>query len=124
MQREPIAYAQTPTKYIITIAGAALGGPLVPDGGSGRHRLTGRGPDPRSIACLADWCEQRGLLLAELQTSGGTLQALLELVAGGTRRRSTISVVPCDVRARRRRPSTMAMSSRSSPGLAANERPW
>jgi ABC-2 type transport system ATP-binding protein len=63
--------------------GAALGGTLGPDGGSGRHRLAGPGPDPRSIAYLADWCEQRGLLLAELQTSGGTLEErFLELVAG------------------------------------------
>jgi ABC-2 type transport system ATP-binding protein len=63
--------------------GAALGGSLGPDGGPGRHRLTGRGPDPRSIAYLADWCEQRGLLLAELQTSGGTLEErFLELITG------------------------------------------
>jgi ABC-2 type transport system ATP-binding protein len=63
--------------------GAALGGTLGPDGGPGRHRLAGRGPDPRSIAYLADWCEQRGLLLAELQTSGGTLEErFLELIAG------------------------------------------
>jgi len=62
--------------------GAALGGTLAPDGAPGRHRLAGRAPDPRSIAYLADWCEQRGLLLAELQTSGGTLEErFLELIA-------------------------------------------
>jgi ABC-2 type transport system ATP-binding protein len=61
--------------------GAALGGMLEPDGTPGRYRLPGRVPDPRSIAFLADWCEQRGLLLAELQTSGGTLEdRFLELI--------------------------------------------
>ena len=63
--------------------GAALGGTLGPDGGPGRHRLAGHAPDPRAIAYLADWCEQRGLFLAELQTSGGTLEErFLELIAG------------------------------------------
>ena len=62
--------------------GQALGGTLEPDGGPGRHRLAGRAPDPRAIAFLADWCEQHGLLLAELQTSGGTLEErFLELIA-------------------------------------------
>ncbi len=62
--------------------GAALGGTLVPDGAPGRHRLAGNPPDPRSIAYLAEWCEERGLLLAELQTSGGTLEErFLELIA-------------------------------------------
>ena len=61
--------------------GAALGGTLDPDGAPGRLRLGGRAPAPRVIAYLADWCEQRGLLLAELQTSGGTLEErFLELI--------------------------------------------
>jgi ABC-2 type transport system ATP-binding protein len=64
--------------------GEALGGTLEPDGGPGRHRLAGRAPDPRAIAFLADWCEQRGLLLAELRTSGSTLEErFLELIAEG-----------------------------------------
>ena len=64
--------------------GQALGGTLEPDGGPGRHRLAGRAPDPRAIAFLADWCEQRGLLLAELRTSGSTLEErFLELIAEG-----------------------------------------
>jgi hypothetical protein len=63
--------------------GTSLGGILEPDGGPGRFRLAGHEPDPRSIAYLADWCEQRGLLLAELRTSGSTLEErFLELVAG------------------------------------------
>jgi ABC-2 type transport system ATP-binding protein len=64
--------------------GEALGGSLGPDGGPGRYRLAGRAPDPRAVAYLADWCEQRGLLVAELQTSGGTLEErFLELIAAG-----------------------------------------
>ena len=63
--------------------GTALGGILEPDGGPGRLRLAGHEPDPRSIAYLAHWCAQRGLLLAELRTSGSTLEErFLELVAG------------------------------------------
>jgi ABC-2 type transport system ATP-binding protein len=62
--------------------GTALGGTLAPDGAPGRHRLAGRAPDPRAIAYLADWCEERGLLLTELQTSGGTLEErFLELIS-------------------------------------------
>jgi len=77
--------------------GAALGGTLGPDGGPGRHRLAGRGPDPRSIAYLADWCEQRGLLLAELQTSGGTLEErFLELIAGSRNDATSAASLPDD----------------------------
>jgi ABC-2 type transport system ATP-binding protein len=73
--------------------GAALGGSLGPDGAPGRHRLAGRAPDPRAIAYLADWCEQRGLLIAELQTTGGTLEErFLELIAGS--RDEAVSPVP------------------------------
>jgi ABC-2 type transport system ATP-binding protein len=62
--------------------GAALGGTVLPDGAPGHHRLAGSAPDPRAIAYPADWCEQRGLLLAELHTSGGTLEErFLELIA-------------------------------------------
>jgi ABC-2 type transport system ATP-binding protein len=62
--------------------GAALGGVIEPDGSSGRHRLAGRAPDPRGIAALAAWCAERGLLLAELRTTAGTLEErFLELIA-------------------------------------------
>ncbi len=62
--------------------GAALGGTIEDDGQAGRHRLAGREPDPRAVAVLADWCAERGLLLAELRTTGGTLEErFLELIA-------------------------------------------
>ena len=62
--------------------GAALGGTIEDDGSAGRHRLAGREPDPRAVAVLAAWCAERGLLLAELRTTGGTLEErFLELIA-------------------------------------------
>ncbi len=54
--------------------GAALGGTIEDDGSAGHHRLAGREPDPRVVAALAAWCAERGLLLAELRTTGGTLE--------------------------------------------------
>jgi ABC-2 type transport system ATP-binding protein len=62
--------------------GGALGGTLEADGSAGRHRLAGRAPEPATVATLASWCAARGLLLAELRTSGGTLEErFLELIA-------------------------------------------
>jgi len=62
--------------------GAALGGTIEADGSHGHHRLAGRTPDPGTVAALASWCAQRDLLLAELRTSGGTLEErFLELIA-------------------------------------------
>ena len=62
--------------------GAALGGAIEDDGSAGRHRLAGRQPDPRAVAVLAAWCAERGLLIAELRTTGGTLEErFLELIA-------------------------------------------
>ncbi len=59
-----------------------LGGPIEADGAAGRHRLAGRAPDPATVAALASWCDGRGLLLAELRTTGGTLEErFLELLA-------------------------------------------
>ncbi|HSW41089.1 MAG TPA: ABC transporter ATP-binding protein [Patescibacteria group bacterium] len=62
--------------------GAALGGTIENDGAAGRQRLAGREPDPRAVAILAAWCAERGLLLAEMRTTGGTLEErFLELIA-------------------------------------------
>jgi ABC-2 type transport system ATP-binding protein len=62
--------------------GAALDGTIEDDGSAGRHRLAGREPDPRAVAILATWCAERGLLVAELRTTGGTLEErFLELIA-------------------------------------------
>ena len=67
---------------ILAGLGAALGGTIEDDGAAGRHRLAGREPDPRAVAVLADWCAEHGLLLAEMRTTGGTLEErFLELIA-------------------------------------------
>jgi len=61
--------------------GVALGGTIEEDGAASRHRLAGRAPDPGAVAVLAAWCAERGLLLAELRTGGGTLEErFLELI--------------------------------------------
>jgi ABC-2 type transport system ATP-binding protein len=61
---------------------AALGGSLDADGAAGRYRLAGRAPDPDLVARLAAWCAARGLLVAELRTTGGSLEEwFLELIA-------------------------------------------
>jgi len=61
--------------------GVALGGTLHDDGMAGRYRLVGRAPDPALVATLAAWAAERGLLLAEVRTTGGSLEErFLELV--------------------------------------------
>ncbi len=61
---------------------AVLGGSLERDGSIGHYRLAGAVPGPATVASLAAWCAERGLLLAELRTSGGTLEErFLELIA-------------------------------------------
>jgi len=47
---------------------------LVDDGGPGRYRLDGRDSSPALVATLTGWCAERGLLIAELRTSGATLE--------------------------------------------------
>ena len=62
--------------------GRELGGTIEADGSPGRYRLAGREPDPGVVALLASWCAARGMLLAELRTTGGTLEErFLELIA-------------------------------------------
>jgi len=62
--------------------GAALHGTLESDGTPGRYRLAGRAPDPALVATLATWAAERGLLLDEVRTSGGTLEErFLQLVS-------------------------------------------
>jgi ABC-2 type transport system ATP-binding protein len=62
--------------------GAALGGPIEADGAAGHHRLGGGAtPGPATVSAVAAWCAERGLLLAELRTTRGTLEErFLELV--------------------------------------------
>jgi ABC-2 type transport system ATP-binding protein len=54
---------------------------VVDDGGSGRYRIEGVTPDPAVIAAIAEWCAQRGVMIAELRTGGATLEErYLELI--------------------------------------------
>ncbi len=62
---------------------AVLGGTRVDDEGTGRYRLDGRAPDPALVGALAGWCAERGILPAEIRTTGPTLEErFLELVSG------------------------------------------
>jgi ABC-2 type transport system ATP-binding protein len=55
--------------------GTALGGgALVDDGGPGRYRLDGVPSSPTLVAALSSWCSGRGTLIAELRTTGATLE--------------------------------------------------
>jgi ABC-2 type transport system ATP-binding protein len=51
-----------------------LGGTLVEDGGLGRYRLDGPEPGPVAVAALTAWFAARGILVAELRTTGATLE--------------------------------------------------
>ncbi|HEX8938718.1 MAG TPA: ABC transporter ATP-binding protein [Candidatus Limnocylindrales bacterium] len=58
-------------------------GRLAEDGAPGRYRLDGVAPDPRTVLLLAAWCAERGLLVEDVRTGGGTLEeAFLELTSG------------------------------------------
>jgi ABC-2 type transport system ATP-binding protein len=55
---------------------------LLDDGGPGRYRLSGSGPDPAVVAAVAAWCASAGVLIVELRTAGATLEErYLELTA-------------------------------------------
>ena len=47
---------------------------MVADGGPGRYRVDGPTPSPAVVAALAAWCAERGVLIVELRTGGGTLE--------------------------------------------------
>jgi ABC-2 type transport system ATP-binding protein len=65
----------------LRVADGAPHGALVDDGG-GRYRIDGIAPDPALIERLAAWCAERGVLLTELETRGGSLEdRYLELLA-------------------------------------------
>lgn len=51
-----------------------LGGSLRDDGAVGRYLLEGSGPSPAAVAALATWLAARGILVAELRTTGATLE--------------------------------------------------
>ncbi|HSS35325.1 MAG TPA: ABC transporter ATP-binding protein [Patescibacteria group bacterium] len=47
---------------------------VVDDGGLGRYRLSGPAPSPTLLAALAAWCRDRDILIADLRTTGSTLE--------------------------------------------------
>jgi len=47
---------------------------LADDGGPGRYRLDGIGPDPALIGAIATWCGERGVMIVELRAGGATLE--------------------------------------------------
>ena len=53
---------------------SAVIGPVFADGGPGRYRVDGPTPSPAVVAALAAWCAERGVLIVELRTGGGTLE--------------------------------------------------
>jgi ABC-2 type transport system ATP-binding protein len=56
------------------------------DEGGGRDRLDGAGPNPALVAILAAWCDERGVLIAELRTGGGSLEErYVELIGASER---------------------------------------
>jgi ABC-2 type transport system ATP-binding protein len=75
--RAPLAPADVDALAVV------LGGALHEDRAPGCYRLAGRDPDPALVAALAAWAAERGLLLDEVRTSGGSLEdRFLELVSG------------------------------------------
>lgn len=65
------------------MAAVRPGATLVAEADAGRYRLDDAVPDAALIAALADWCAGADRLIAELRTTGGTLEEVyLELVGG------------------------------------------
>ncbi len=62
------------TDELGTLGPALAGGSLVEDGGPGRYRLDGSDSSPALVAALAAWCAEHGRLIAELRTTGATLE--------------------------------------------------
>ncbi|HEY2887274.1 MAG TPA: ABC transporter ATP-binding protein, partial [Candidatus Limnocylindrales bacterium] len=59
----------------LAVLGAALGGGSVrADRGPGGYLVDGLDSTPAGVLALAAWCAERGLLLAELRTTGATLE--------------------------------------------------
>jgi ABC-2 type transport system ATP-binding protein len=74
-----------PADAVALVAAVAPGDgvALVPAGAGAHYELTGLGaaPDPRTIAALAAWCAEHGLLITELRLGAASLEErYLELV--------------------------------------------
>ena len=69
------------------MAAVRPGATLVAEVDAGRYRLDDTEPDAALIAALADWCAGADRLIAELRTTGGTLEEVyLELVGSAAAR--------------------------------------
>jgi ABC-2 type transport system ATP-binding protein len=60
------------------------GGSLRDDGGPGRYLVEGLDSSPALLATLTAWCAGRGLLIAELRTTGATLEERYLALTGGS----------------------------------------
>ena len=64
---------ETPFAYGLSVADLG-GGSVRDDGGRGRYLVDGLDSSPALLASLTGWCAARGLLIAELRTTGATLE--------------------------------------------------
>jgi ABC-2 type transport system ATP-binding protein len=73
--RVRVRFAQALDPADLTQLAAALGGgPISADGRAGGYLVTEPASSPALVATLSSWCVERGLLIAELRTSGATLE--------------------------------------------------
>ncbi|HEY8988051.1 MAG TPA: ABC transporter ATP-binding protein [Candidatus Limnocylindrales bacterium] len=72
--RLPAALSEADRRLLEQRIGQGRPATLVDDGGPGRYRLDGLGPDPALVARLAAWCAERGASLIDLRTGGGSLE--------------------------------------------------
>jgi len=59
---------------LAALAAALGGGPISTDGGLGGYLVEEPASSPALVATLSSWCAEHGLLIAELRTSGATLE--------------------------------------------------
>jgi ABC-2 type transport system ATP-binding protein len=70
-----------------TLATVRPGAAVAAEVDPGAYRVDGVPPDPAVVSTLASWCSERGLLIRDLRTGGGTLEEVyLQLVAAGEAR--------------------------------------
>ena len=71
------------TALTAALVGAFGGGSLRDDGGTGRYLVEGLDSSPALLATLTAWCAARDLLIAELRTTGATLEERYLALTGG-----------------------------------------
>ena len=69
---------------LAALAAALGGGPISTDGGLGGYLVEEPASSPALVATLSSWCAEHGLLIAELRTSGATLEERYLALTGGT----------------------------------------